>query len=822
MEKFDLNNLYSGFKLLKKEYVEDIYSTCWVFEHIKSGARLVYADSSDDNRVFFIAFKTPPADSCGTAHIMEHSVLCGSEKYKAKDPFNELAKGSLNTYLNALTYSDKTMYPVASRNERDFENLMSVYLDAVFAPEVLKEKKIFMQEGWHYELDSPEDSLKYKGVVYNEMKGAFSSPDRVLNALINKSLFGNTVYGFESGGEPECIPELTYENFKAFYDKYYHPSNSYIYFYGNTDIKKHMEMLDKEYLSKFDKKHIASDIAEVSAPFSKYECGKYSVSAGEKKENDTMFALNYVTGKSTDLLHSLSMDILTYILFDTNASPVKKALIESGMCEEAEGWHDNSTYQCVLSIIAKNCKTEDKDRFLSVVKESLENAAQEGLDKNLVLSALNYWEFMLREADYGYRPKGLAYGMSMMKGYLHGQDPVECLKIWKFFDVMRDGIDKGYFENIIKTSILNNDFSSFVVVEAEEGMQAENDRKNAQKLQKIKESLSESEIDAIIKETKELKEYQSTPDSEETINQIPLLSADEIDRTKEYDKIEEKDGMLVLNADTNGIVYLKAVFKADGLSKEELCYVGLLKSVIGKLDTQSFDYSSLPSEINMYTGGIDAECISFADDKKHFIPALAVNGKALERNCQKLFELMKEVSLAMRFDAKESMLKIIKETKGYLERKFDDGGHSAASIRALSCCKNSAAFMDMTSGIAFYDFILWAEENIETVCENIAKTAQKIFTKENLIFAAECESTAENEIVHKAADFKAALISCPKEQSDINLRKTVKTEAITTSSKVVYNSIAADFKKLGFEYDGRMRVIKKHSKHRIFVERGKG
>ncbi|MBR5468415.1 MAG: insulinase family protein, partial [Firmicutes bacterium] len=582
---------------------------------------------------------------------------------------------------------------------------------------------------------------------------------------------------------------------------------SYIYIYGDTDVEKHMEMLDREYLSKYEKTEVCSDIKELTEPFSTYECGKYSVSAGEKKENDSIFSLNYVTGKSTDLLQSISMDILTYILFDTNASPVKKALIESGICEEAEGWHDNTTYQCVLSIIAKNCKTEDKDKFVAVVKESLEKAA-EGLDKKLILSVLNYWEFMLREADFGYRPKGLAYGMSMMKGYLHGQDAAECLKTWKFFDIMRDGIDKGYFENLIKERILSNDFRSFVMIEAEEGLQAENDKKDSEKLKAIKESLTEEELDNIIEETKTLKEYQSQADSEEIISQIPLLSADEIDKEKEYDKAEEIDGKLYFKADTNGIVYAKAVFKADCLEKEELCYVGLIEEIAGKIDTENFDYSSLPSEINMYTGGIEAECIAYSPDEKRLVPAIAINGKALERNLGKLFELLGEVVMGMKYDCKDSMLKIIKETKGYLERKFEDSGHSVSSVRALACCKNGSAFMDMTSGIAFYDFILWAEENIDEVCEKAAEAASKIFTKENLIFAYCCEEKAEKEVSSMADEFKEKLASAQYEEKNYNLIAEIKKQGITNSSKVVYNSIAANFKKFGFEYSGKMKVIK--------------
>ena len=806
MEKFD--NITSGFRLDKKEYVEDMHGICYTFEHIKSGARLIYVDNDDDNRVFFIAFKTPPLDSCGTAHIMEHSVLCGSEKYKAKDPFNELAKGSLNTYLNALTYSDKTMYPVASRNEKDFENLMSVYIDAVFAPVVLKEKKIFMQEGWHYELDSEDDDLKYKGVVYNEMKGAYSSPDRTLNALVDKSLFGNTTYGFESGGYPENIPDLTYENFKDFYKKYYHPSNSCIYFYGQTDIKKHMEMLDREYLSKYEKTKVNSDIKEVKEPYSRFEKGKYSIPVGTKRENDTMFALNFVTGKATDLLMCASMDVLSYILLDTNASPVKRALIESGICEEADGWHDDSTYQCVMSIEGKGCKSSDKDKFVEVTENALKEAAEKGLDKKLVLSALNYWEFAIKEADYGYRPKGLAYGMSMMKGVLHGGDAAECLRTEKFFDIMRKEAENGYFEKLIKENILENNFKTLVMLEAEEGMQAEHDKKTAEKLKAIKESFSKEEKEKIIEETKELKKYQSEGDSEEIISQIPLLSREDIDKEKKYDIIKEEKGRLIFNTETNGIVYMKVIFKADKLEKEELLYTGLLKNAIASLDTENFDYNSLPSEINLYTGGIDAECISFADNEKRFIPAFAVNGKALERNLGKLFELMNEVIFNTKYDKTESLTKILRELKSSLERKFDESGHSVSSLRALSCCKNSAAYTDMTSGIAFYDFILKAEKNIEETAEKLKETAEKLFAKENFIFAFASDEKNEKEIFEGAEKLENSLSDKTGEIQKYSIINTMKTQAVTTSSKVVYNSIAADFKAFGAEYSGKMRVIK--------------
>ncbi len=808
MEKFQLGKLYNGFELIKNEYIDDISGDGFVFEHKKSGARLVFVKTEDDNKVFFITFKTPPVDSCGTAHIMEHSVLCGSEKYPAKDPFNELAKGSLNTYLNALTYSDKTMYPVASRNESDFQNLMKVYIDAVFAPNVLKEKKLFMQEGHHLEMEDENSPLIYNGVVYNEMKGALSSPDRVLNNCINKSLFGDTVYGFESGGDPDEIVKLTYDGFKDFYNKYYHPSNSYIYFYGDMDIEKYLKYIDDEYLSKFDRKNIDSEVKEIKAPFQKESLGYYSVSKGEKRENDSLFALNFVVGKSTDLLFSMSMDVLTYILFDTNASPVKKALIDSGICEEVEGWYDNTTYQCVLNIVGKNCRKEDKEKFISVVRGALEDICNKGIDKKQVISALNYWEFMLREADYGYRPKGLAYGMNMMKGYLHGSDPIECLKIWKHFDVMREGAENGYFENIIKKAILENDFSTFVEVRAKEGMQAEADRKEKEYMEQYKKSLSPEEIKNIIEETKALKKFQQTPDSEEVINKVPIISIDQIDKTKDYAHIKEENNNIIINGNTSQIVYTKAVFRGDSIEKDKLCYMGLLENLVGKLDTAKYTYEELSSEINMYTGGIEGECISFTDENKKFVPAFAVNGKALFAKRDKLFELMEEIILTMKYNMKESIVKIIKETKGRMERRIDGSGHVISYMKALARCKNSSAFGDLTSGIGYYHFILWADENIDTVCKEVEEVAKKLFTKENVIMSFYCDKENTEEINNLCEKFKESLPEVSNERFEYDLKEKVKKEAFVTSSKVSYNSMAADFKQFGYEYSGKMRVIK--------------
>ena len=428
--EMNINDCISGFTLINREEIDDINSEGYLFLHKKSGARLMYIENDDDNKVFFISFKTPPEDDCGTPHIIEHSVLCGSEKYPVKDPFNELAKGSLNTYLNALTYSDKTVYPIASRNDKDFSNLMDVYLDAVFNPMILKHKEIFMQEGHHFHMENADDPLEIKGVVYNEMKGAFSDPDRYLDGAANTALFTDSPYMFESGGDPDKIPDLTYEKFIDFYKKQYHPSNSYIYLFGKMDIAEKLEYLDKEYLSAFDRQNFKNDIKAQKCQNKIIRKEEY-YPVIEKNENEAMYAAGFITGKSYDEETSLGYSILSYILMDTNASPVRKSLIESGFCSDTEGWFDSSTMDTVFSIIAKSAKENASEEFENIIRNELGNIVKNGLDAELVNSAVNAFEFMLSEENFGYKPRGLYYGLKAMNSWLHKENPFESFRFKK-------------------------------------------------------------------------------------------------------------------------------------------------------------------------------------------------------------------------------------------------------------------------------------------------------------------------------------------------------------------------------------------------------
>ncbi|MBQ2105430.1 MAG: insulinase family protein, partial [Lachnospiraceae bacterium] len=397
-----------AYELLEEREIKELNSIGYILEHKKTGAKVFLMSADDENKVFFAGFRTPPHDSTGVPHIIEHTVLCGSEKFPVKDPFVELVKGSLNTFLNAMTYPDKTVYPIASCNDADFQNLMDVYLDAVLNPNIGKEKKIFMQEGWHYELTEPDGELTYNGVVYNEMKGAFSSPESVLDRHIKAVMFPDTCYAFESGGDPEEITALTYEDYLAFYNKYYHPSNSYIYLYGDMDFAEKLEWMDKEYLGKYDRQEIDSEIQIQKAfeePIEKEIF--YSVSETESLENATYLSVNTSAGNELSPKEYIAFQILEYVLLDTPGAPLKKALLDAGIGDDIMGGYESGILQPYFSVVAKNANKEQKGEFLAVIKGTLRKLAVCGLDKKSVRAGINYYEFQYREADFGSAPKGL-------------------------------------------------------------------------------------------------------------------------------------------------------------------------------------------------------------------------------------------------------------------------------------------------------------------------------------------------------------------------------------------------------------------------------
>ena len=597
------------YEVLKDEDLKGIKAKGKLLKHKKSGARVLLVENDDNNKVFSIAFRTPPSDSTGVPHIMEHSVLCGSKNFPAKDPFVELVKGSLNTFLNAMTYPDKTVYPVASCNDKDFQNLMHVYMDAVLYPNIYNHDKTFRQEGWSYKLDEKDGELSYNGVVYNEMKGAFSSPEGVLDRVVLNTLFPDNCYANESGGDPEVIPQLTYEQFLDFHRTYYHPSNSYIYLYGDMDMEEKLRWLDEEYLCHYDKKDVNSEI-HLQKPFDEVQekTFEYSIASDESTEENTFLSYNKVIGTTLDRELYQAFEILDYALLSAPGAPLKKALTDAGIGKDIMGSYDNGVYQPIFSVVAKNAEESQKDEFVKVIEDVLRDQVKNGINQKALLAGINYNEFRYREADFGNYPKGLMYGLQVMDSWLYDENqPFIHIEALETFEFLKNKVGTGYYEELIQKYLLDNTHGAIVVVRPEQGRTARLDAQLQDKLQKYKESLSEVEVEKLVADTKALEEYQSEPEAIENLEKIPVLRREDISREIApffNEEMKLADVPVVYHEiETNGIGYVNVMFDLSGVSAEELADVGILQSVLGIIDTENYEYSELFNEINVNTGG---------------------------------------------------------------------------------------------------------------------------------------------------------------------------------------------------------------------------
>ncbi len=434
-----------AYQIIERRMIEDLNAEGYILKHKKTGARVVLLLNDDENKVFYIGFRTPPVDSTGVAHILEHSVLCGSKNFPVKDPFIELAKGSLNTFLNAMTYPDKTVYPVASCNDKDFKNLVHVYLDAVLYPNIYREEKIFRQEGWHYEMEDLSEELSLNGVVYNEMKGAFSSPDDVVEREIMNSLYPNTTYGLESGGDPEVIPELTYEEFLDFHRKYYHPSNSYVYLYGNMDAAEYLTFMDENYFSSFEELEVDSVIRKEEAfQMPKEIVKEYPIMEDEDVSKNTYLTYNVSMGSSLDRDLYVAMEVLDYVLCSAPGAPIKQALLDKGIGGGVYSTLENGILQPYFSVVAKFAQEGQKDEFVQVIEETLTGLAEKGVNRKALEAAINYFEFRYREADFGSYPRGLMLGLQALDSWLYDDNaPFMHIEANQTYEKLRKAIEPG-------------------------------------------------------------------------------------------------------------------------------------------------------------------------------------------------------------------------------------------------------------------------------------------------------------------------------------------------------------------------------------------
>lgn len=809
-----------AYELVTEQEIPDIHSMGYLLKHKKSGARVMVLKNDDENKVFNIAFRTPPADSTGVAHILEHSVLCGSKKFPLKDPFVELVKGSLNTFLNAMTYPDKTMYPVASCNDQDFKNLMHVYLDAVFFPDIYEKEEIFRQEGWHYELEEVDSPLTLNGVVYNEMKGAFSSPEDVLDREVFNSLFPDTPYGVESGGDPKCIPDLKYSEFLSFHSRYYHPSNSYIYLYGNMDVEELLNWMDQEYLSKYDAIPVDSAIAR-QEPFQEMKelVMEYPVTENEPEEQNSYLAYNVVVGDSLDVELCTAFEVLDYTLLSAPGAPVKQALLDADMGKDIMSSYEDGIYQPFFSIVAKNADPQNKERFVQLIQDTLKDIAEKGMDKKAIAAGINYMEFRFREADFSSFPKGLMYGIDVFDSWLYDDSkPFDHLKRLDIFAALKEKAKTGYFEELIEKYLLNNTHASIVVVNPKRGLAAKREKELEEKLAAYKASLTQEEKENLVAKTKHLKAYQDAPETEEALRTIPLLNRSDIstETAKIYNTPKKVGDILVLHHDlyTNGIGYLDLLFDVKEVPETLVPYLGILKSVLGYVDTEHYTYGELFNEINARSGGIlfGLQVFGNAKDNQDTMHMVGIKAKTLYKDLGFVLEMIKEIISTSKFEDDKRLYEIIAKMKSRMQMSMASAGHSTAVARALSYFSENAYFQEKTTGIDFYKFLDDIETNFQEKKEelkaNLNVLMGYVFRPENLTVSYTADSEGYQYLEKEVEGLKQVLYTQEIKPGQFVPELKVKNEGFKTSGQVQYVAAAGNFREAGYEYTGALRILK--------------
>lgn len=815
----NLENL-EAYTVLGKQRIEELKSEGFLLRHNKTGARVALLSNDDENKVFYIGFRTPPKDSTGVAHIIEHTVLCGSEKYPVKDPFIELAKGSLNTFLNAMTYPDKTVYPVASCNDKDFSNLMDVYLDAVFHPNIYREEKIFRQEGWHYELENAEDELTINGVVYNEMKGAFSSPDDVLYREIMNSLYPHTSYAVESGGDPDVIPELTYEDFLAFHQKYYHPSNSYIYLYGNMDMEERLAYIDREYLSQYEALAVDSDLA-TEPPFEKSVIveKEYPIMESESEAGNTYLSYNVSLGEAPGRKVSVGFQALADAVVGAPGAPVRRALLDAGIGTDINDFYEVDVKQPYYSIVAKNADESQRDEFVRIIEETLERISRDGVEKTALRAALNHDEFKYREADYGSYPKGLMYGLQMFETWLYDdQKPFEYLELQETYQELKEAVNTSYYEDMLKTLFLENTHKSIVVVRPVKGLTGKREKALAERLAAKKAAMSGEEIEAIVAETEALADYQEEPDSVEDLMKLPMLAREDIGKkARPYCNEERKaEGTTLLyhDIDTNGIGYLRFLFDLKQVPEELFPYVGLLQAIIGLVDTKKRSYSELYNEINLQTGGIApaVNVYTNADDMTKYRLTFDLKVKAFYENLPQAFALAEEILTESVYTDEKRLFELVAENRSDKQAQMMSAGHSLAAGQALSYLSKQACLMDQVNGLAFYRLLEGLEKDFESkkaeLCEKLERLVHCIFRPENLMVDYTAERKGLKDLEPLVEALKKKLYQDTVDSRPYEPTPVKKNEGLMSSAQIQYVCRAGSYAKKGLAYTGALRVLK--------------
>jgi Zn-dependent M16 (insulinase) family peptidase len=813
--EMEVGKTYHGFTLNEKRFVPEVNADVLIFSHDKSGARVMKIAADDPNKTFCITFKTVPQSDDGAPHIMEHSVLNGSKHFPVKSPFDELSKGSLKTFLNAFTGNDLTAYPVASMNEKDYFNLMHVYLDAVFFPLIETDQRIFKQEGWHYELADADSPLVYKGVVYNEMKGAFSDSRRELNYEMMKNLFPDNAYRYMAGGYPSMIPHLSYEAFLAFHRRYYHPDNSYILLYGNADLDRELAFIDSEYLSKFDRSGKPVTIP-IQKPFDamKVASAFYPVPEGEDTANQTFLSLSFVAGTNDDEALVMALEVLTDVLVNQESAPVRLALQEAGIGREVRSSVDN-LQQNIVDIVVQNANAGDRDRFREVVMSTLRKVAEEGLNKQAVEGTINRMEFRLREGNDA--QKGLTYLFQTLPVWMHTGDPLPGLAYEAPLARVKTALESDYLESIIRTYLLENPHALLLVLEPKPGLETEQNAAIQAELAAKKASLSSEELQSLVKGTQELIAYQKREDTPEALATIPSLSLQDIGREADWYAIEERSvsgiPLLYHETFTNNVVYLSFYFDARVLPKELIPYGALLTELLGSLNTENYSFGDLDIALNINTGGFRASLDAFLEhmNDAEFLPKLSVTSRAVSSKVDKLFELVGEIVARTRYGDADRLKTVLTQHQSRLDSRIRRDGMGYAITRLESYYTNDGMFRELTGGMEYYWFVTGLVKDFETNHDEISarlnEAAALLFTRDNLFLGLTCGRGDLSAVEGAVERFVPTLKEGEAEPGAWTFDFAKKNEGLLTASKVQYVVQGYDFRKLGYEWSGKMRVL---------------
>ena len=806
------NEVYAGFRLTRIRPIPELDANMWELVYEKNGAQLVYLERPDENKTFAISFKTVPSDDTGVFHILEHSVLCGSRKYPSKDPFVELLKGSLQTFLNAMTFNDKTMYPVSSRNDKDFLNLVDVYMDAVLHPMLLEKEEIFMQEGWHIELDENKE-FSYKGVVFNEMKGAYSSADEVMSEEIMKALYPDTCYGKDSGGDPRYIPTLTYEQICEAHRTFYSPSNARIFLDGKMDLKVVLEKLDS-FLVEFDPVEVP-EINLVQPPVTQpmREC-EYEIAESETEEKKTRLALGFGAANYDQIERVLAISCLTDTVAGSNEAPLKKAFLDAGIAEDVSLTLLDGIATDAVVLELRGMNYEDVEAACSLLTETVEGIVEEGVDKKRLTACLNSMEFRLAERDYGSMPRGLVFGISIMDTWLYGGDPILPLSLSPVLATLREHLeaDDGYYENLLTELFLENEHLGAAILTPSKTLAARRLADEKARLAAIRESMSDEALLQLIQKNESLAKWQAEEDTEEILAMLPSLSLSDVSADTPALPIEEcelaETKVLLHKVPTSGIDYLTMRFSANDLNPELVPRLALLCSLLSHLDTSEYTALELESECQTYFGALTVvpEIFAAKNDTAKAKLFLTVTVSALKKNREHILRLLPEILFETRFENKEQIYNIVHQSRLAFEDSYAASGHQNAISRANAYTAGYAALSEATSGIEYLNYLRefdkGFEERFDSEIEMLSDLMMRLVDRQRLLLSVtgDCDGTLAEDL---CTIFPAVGIAPPEYMSFRPLG--LLNEGIRTPSQVSYASVSA---MLPYERQGTYAVAR--------------